>query len=96
MSMSGILDIKMHLEHIGFPKLHVDTKGYDIVSLQDDYYVLETRDFSYAVSAKYEMITNPAILGDFGAMTFDGGNQTNLIKSKADINDDGHLEVNFT
>lgn len=91
MSMPGILAAQINFTDIGFSNLHLDTKGYDIMTLEDDYAVFETRDFTSTLSASYSMITEPAILGDFGALSFDSGNQTLVIGSHAEVTDDGHL-----
>lgn len=91
LSVAGILSAKINFTDIGFSKLHVDTKGYDIVTLEDDYAIWETRDFTSTLSASYTLITDPAILGDFGAVSFDSGNQTLVLGSHGEVTDDGHL-----
>ena len=93
MSVPGILSAQINFTDIGFNKLQVDTKGYEMLHLEDDYAVWETRDFTSLLSATYSMITDPAILGDFGAVSFDSGNQTLVVGSQAEVTDDGHLQV---
>lgn len=95
LNLAGIMTINMNITDIGFSELHLDTKGYEIMTLEDDYAVWETRDFTSNLTATYSMITDPAILGDFGALSFDSGNQTLVVGSHAEVNDDGHLVIDL-
>ena len=94
-SIPNIINIAMNMTDIGFSKLHVDTKDYNIVTLDDDYAVWETRDFTSILDYSYTLITDPAILGDYGMGSFDSGNMTYVIGSSAQVNDDGHLQIDL-
>ena len=86
-----MMSINMNMTDIGFSKLGIDTDGYDIMTLLDDYAIFESRDFTATLTGGYSMIADPAVLGDFGALTVDTGNQTLVFGSHADVTDDGHL-----
>ena len=90
-----MLSVEMNMTDIGFSKLGVDVDGYDIMTLLDDYAIFEARDMTATLTGGYSMITDPAILGDFGMFTFDLGNQTLVFGSHAEVTDDGHLQIDL-
>lgn len=91
LAVPGMISIEMNMTDVGFTKLSIDTDGYDIMTLEDDYAIFHVKDFALTLTGGYGMITSPAILGDFGALSLDLGNQTLLIDSHAIVTDDGHL-----